>query len=128
MLANCRSIQQATVPGDTANETDSEWRIDFTGVGGGRCTLKWYAIRKWSIPIFVAGPQRLPAIHRSTRQIASRSCVGTVSFSYIGTYAVCKSTYSTQSGDLWFSVRIGKENEAAICEMSSVAEGGSRRP
>ena len=40
------SIQQAAVPGDTANETHSAWRIDFTGVGGRRCTLKWYAIRR----------------------------------------------------------------------------------
>jgi len=23
-------------------------RIDFTGVGGRRCTLKWSAIRRWS--------------------------------------------------------------------------------
>jgi NmrA-like family len=26
----------------------SEWRIDFTGVGGRRCTLKWHAIRGWT--------------------------------------------------------------------------------
>jgi hypothetical protein len=37
-----------SVPGDTANETHSAWRIDFTGVGGKRCTLKWYAIRRWN--------------------------------------------------------------------------------
>jgi hypothetical protein len=41
------SVQQTEVPRDTSNETHSEWRIDFTGVGGRRCTLKWYAIRKW---------------------------------------------------------------------------------
>ena len=41
------SVQQTAVPGDTANETHSAWRIDFTGVGGRRCTLKWNAIRKW---------------------------------------------------------------------------------
>jgi len=42
------SIQQTAIPADTANETHSAWRIDFTGVGGRRCTLKWYAIRRWN--------------------------------------------------------------------------------
>jgi hypothetical protein len=42
------SVQQTAVPGDTANETYSAWRIDFTGVGDKRCTLKWYAIRRWN--------------------------------------------------------------------------------
>ena len=41
------SVEQTAVPRDTANETHSAWRIDFTGVGGQRCTLKWYAIRRW---------------------------------------------------------------------------------
>jgi hypothetical protein len=41
------SVQQTAVPGDTANETHSAWRIDFTGVGDNCCTLKWYAIRRW---------------------------------------------------------------------------------
>ena len=41
------SVQQTAVPGDTASETHSAWRIDFTGVGGRRCTLKWYAMRRW---------------------------------------------------------------------------------
>jgi hypothetical protein len=42
------SVQLTQVPRDTANETHSEWRIDFTGVGGRRCILKWYAIRRWT--------------------------------------------------------------------------------
>src|SRR6202795_4853325 len=42
------SVQQTAVPGDAANETHSAWRIDFTGVGGRRCTLKWYATRRWN--------------------------------------------------------------------------------
>src|ERR1700692_4281825 len=42
------SIQQTAVPRDTANETHSAWRLDFTGVGGRRCTLKWYATRRWN--------------------------------------------------------------------------------
>jgi hypothetical protein len=42
------SVQQTAIPGDTANETHSAWRIDFTGVGGRRCTLKWYATRRWT--------------------------------------------------------------------------------
>ena len=42
------SVQLAQVPRDSANETHSEWRIDFTGIGGRRCTFKWYAIRKWA--------------------------------------------------------------------------------
>ena len=42
------SVQQAAAPRDTANETHSAWRIDLTGVGGRRCTLKWYAIRRWT--------------------------------------------------------------------------------
>jgi hypothetical protein len=44
------SVQQTAVPGDTANETRSAWRIDFTGVGGRRCTLKWYATRRLGVP------------------------------------------------------------------------------
>src|SRR5580704_13498500 len=40
------SVQVTEVPRDTAYETHSRWRIDFTGVGGRRCTLKWYGIRK----------------------------------------------------------------------------------
>src|SRR5260370_13408402 len=42
------SVQQTAIPGDTANETHSAWRIDFTGVRGRRCTLKWYATRRWT--------------------------------------------------------------------------------
>jgi hypothetical protein len=42
------SVQVTEVPRDTAYETHSRWRIDFTGVGGRRCTLKWYGIRKWT--------------------------------------------------------------------------------
>src|ERR1700692_2641415 len=42
------SVQQTAVPGDTANETHSAWRIDFTGVGGRRCTLKWFTTRRWN--------------------------------------------------------------------------------
>ena len=42
------SVQQTSIPGDTASETHSAWSIDFTGVGGRRCTLKWYAIRRWN--------------------------------------------------------------------------------
>src|SRR3979490_84797 len=41
------SVQQTTIPRDTANETHSTWRIDFTGIRGKRCTLKWNAIRRW---------------------------------------------------------------------------------
>jgi hypothetical protein len=43
----CVSVQQTVVPRDTANETHSAWRLDIAGVGGKRCTLKWYAIRRW---------------------------------------------------------------------------------
>ncbi len=42
------SVQQTALPRDTANETHSAWRIDFTGIGGKRCTLKWRAIRRWT--------------------------------------------------------------------------------
>jgi hypothetical protein len=41
------SVQQTVVPRDTANETHSAWRLDIAGVGGKRCTLKWYVIRRW---------------------------------------------------------------------------------
>jgi hypothetical protein len=41
------SVQQTEVPRDTANETHSQWRVDFTAVGGRRCTLRWNAIRRW---------------------------------------------------------------------------------
>jgi hypothetical protein len=42
------SVQQTAVPGETANEKHSAWRIDFAGVGGKRCTSKWCAIRRWN--------------------------------------------------------------------------------
>jgi len=42
------SVQLTQVPRDSANETHSQWSIDFTGVGGRRCTLKWYTIRGWA--------------------------------------------------------------------------------
>ncbi|MGC1905702.1 MAG: hypothetical protein WA715_17920 [Candidatus Acidiferrum sp.] len=42
------SVQLTQVRRDSATETHSGWRIDFTGVGGRRCTLKWYAIRRWA--------------------------------------------------------------------------------
>jgi hypothetical protein len=57
------SVQQTPVPGDTANEPHSAWRIDFTGVGGRRCTLKWYATRRWSAS----------RLYTSTTTIFSRS-------------------------------------------------------
>jgi hypothetical protein len=41
------SVQQTQIPRDTSNERHSEWKINFTGVGGRRCTLKWNAIRRW---------------------------------------------------------------------------------
>jgi hypothetical protein len=41
------SVQQTEVPRDTSNETHSRWKIDFTGVDGRRCTLKWNTIRIW---------------------------------------------------------------------------------
>jgi len=41
------TVQQTMVPRDTANETHSAWRLDIAGVSGKRCTLKWYAIRRW---------------------------------------------------------------------------------
>jgi hypothetical protein len=41
------SIQQTVLPRDTANETHSAWRLDVVGVSGKRCTMKWYAVRKW---------------------------------------------------------------------------------
>lgn len=40
-------IQQTVVPRDTANETHSAWTLDVTGATGKRCTLKWYAVRRW---------------------------------------------------------------------------------
>jgi len=43
-----KSVQHTAVPGDAANETHSAWRIDFTAVGGRRCTLKWFATRRWN--------------------------------------------------------------------------------
>jgi hypothetical protein len=41
------SVQQTVLPRDTANETHSAWRLDVAGVRGKRCTLKWYAVRRW---------------------------------------------------------------------------------
>jgi hypothetical protein len=41
------SVQQTAVPRDTANETHSAWTLDVAGATGKRCTLKWYAVRKW---------------------------------------------------------------------------------
>ena len=41
------SVQHTAIPRDMANETHSAWRVDLTGIGGKRCTLKWHAIRRW---------------------------------------------------------------------------------
>jgi hypothetical protein len=41
------SVQHTAVPRDTASETHSAWRLDVVGVSGKRCTLKWYAMRRW---------------------------------------------------------------------------------
>jgi hypothetical protein len=41
------SVQQTVLPRDTANETHSASRLVVAGVRGKRCTLKWYAIRRW---------------------------------------------------------------------------------
>jgi hypothetical protein len=40
-------VQRAVVPRDAANETHSAWTLGVAGVRGKRCTLKWYAVRKW---------------------------------------------------------------------------------
>jgi hypothetical protein len=40
-------VQQTAVPRDAANETHSAWTLDVAGVTGKRCTLKWYAVRRW---------------------------------------------------------------------------------
>jgi hypothetical protein len=57
------SVQQTAVPGDTANETHSAWRIDFAGLGGKRCTMKWCAVRRWNAS----------RVYTSTTTIFSRS-------------------------------------------------------
>jgi hypothetical protein len=41
------SLQQTVVPRDTADETHSAWTLEVAGVRGKRCTLKWYAVRRW---------------------------------------------------------------------------------
>jgi hypothetical protein len=41
------SIRQIAMPGDTADETRSEWTLDLVGVSGRTCTLSWRALRKW---------------------------------------------------------------------------------
>ena len=41
------SVHQTEIPRDAANETHSSWKVDLTGIGGKRCTLKWHAIRRW---------------------------------------------------------------------------------
>ena len=41
------SVQHTVVPRDTADETHSAWRLDVVGLRGKRCTLKWYAVRRW---------------------------------------------------------------------------------
>jgi len=41
------SVQQTVAARDSANETHSAWRLDIAGVNGKRCTLKWYAVRRW---------------------------------------------------------------------------------
>ena len=41
------SVQQTDVPRDAANETHSAWTLEVAGVTGKRCTLKWYAVRRW---------------------------------------------------------------------------------
>jgi hypothetical protein len=41
------SVEQTAIPRDASNETHSRWKIDFTAIGGRRCTLKWNAVRRW---------------------------------------------------------------------------------
>jgi hypothetical protein len=41
------SVRQIAIPGDTADETRSEWTLDLVGVSGKTCTLSWRALRKW---------------------------------------------------------------------------------
>ena len=41
------SVQRTEFLRDSANETHSGWEVDFTGVNGRRCTLKWNTIRRW---------------------------------------------------------------------------------
>jgi len=40
-------IRQIAMPGETADETRSEWTLDLVGVSGRTCTLSWRALRKW---------------------------------------------------------------------------------
>lgn len=42
------SLRQATIPGDAADETHSEWTLELVGVSGRSCTLSWRALRKWN--------------------------------------------------------------------------------
>jgi hypothetical protein len=65
------SVQQTAVPGDTANETHSAWRIDFTGVGGRHLqTLSWTASSMHSR----AGSPPSTGVPSPLRKVSSTRC------------------------------------------------------
>lgn len=44
------SVQQTAFPGDTANQTNSSWKLDLVGTSGKTYTLTWRTFRKWNGP------------------------------------------------------------------------------
>jgi hypothetical protein len=42
------SVQQSTIPGDVAGETQSAWTLELVGVSGRTCTVRWRTLRKWN--------------------------------------------------------------------------------
>lgn len=44
------SIRQTAFPGDTADQTNSSWKLDLLGTPGNTYTLTWRTFRKWNGP------------------------------------------------------------------------------
>ena len=41
-------IRESPIHGDTADETNSAWSVDLTGVSGRTCKLTWCTLRRWA--------------------------------------------------------------------------------
>jgi hypothetical protein len=73
-------IQQTVVPRDTANETHSAWTLDVTGASGQRCTLKWYAVRRWK------GSRVVYEHHYDHQQIGGPLALDDLNSDWVGSY------------------------------------------
>jgi hypothetical protein len=74
------SVQQTVVPRDTANETHSAWTLDVAGATGKRCTLKWYAVRRWN------GARVVYEHHYDHQQVGGPLTLEDLNSDWVGSY------------------------------------------